>query len=107
LPRPDPRFCASWVSYDADTAFAPVALTGDLYSYLAVNPDLPIADFAQFVAYAKANPGKLSFGSAGNGSLAPRADAANWSSVASLMSSIAAACAALGCAGAKTSTSAT
>ena len=57
------------LSYDADTAFAPVAFTGDLYSYRAVNPDLPVTDFAQFVAYAKANPGKLSFGSAGNGSL--------------------------------------
>lgn len=57
------------LGYDAETAFAPVALTGDLYSYLAVNPDLPVADFAQFVAHAKANPGKLNFGSAGNGSL--------------------------------------
>ena len=56
------------LTYDAETAFAPVALTGDLYSYLAVNPDLPVADFAQFVAHAKANSGKLNFGSAGNGS---------------------------------------
>ena len=57
------------LGYDAETAFAPVALTGDLYSYLAINPDLPVDDFAQFVAYAKAHPGKLNFGSAGNGSL--------------------------------------
>jgi tripartite-type tricarboxylate transporter receptor subunit TctC len=33
-----------------------------------VNPQLPVTTLAEFVAYAKANPGKLNFGSAGTGS---------------------------------------
>lgn len=57
------------VSYDPLKAFTPLALTGDSYSYLAINNDVPAKNFAEFIAYAKANPGKLNFGTAGNGSL--------------------------------------
>src|SRR5438874_1729352 len=36
---------------------------------LAVHPSLPVASFAELIAYAKANPGKVNFGSAGAGSI--------------------------------------
>ena len=57
------------LSYDAATAFEPVALVARGPQMLVVNPSLPISDLREFVAYAKKNPGKLSFSSAGNGSV--------------------------------------
>jgi tripartite-type tricarboxylate transporter receptor subunit TctC len=48
-------------------AFAPVAATGRVSLYLVVTPSLPAANLAQFLAYARANPGKLNYGSPGNG----------------------------------------
>jgi tripartite-type tricarboxylate transporter receptor subunit TctC len=55
--------------YDPAAAFASVALVAKGPQMLVVNPDLPVKTFAEFVAYAKKNPGKLSFSSAGNGSI--------------------------------------
>jgi tripartite-type tricarboxylate transporter receptor subunit TctC len=55
--------------YDAATAFQPIALVARGPQMLVVNPALPVKDFQEFVAYAKKNPGKLSFSSAGNGSV--------------------------------------
>ena len=53
--------------YDPQRDFAPIAqLTTQPY-VLAVSPSLPPNSLAQFVSHAKANPGKLSFGSAGQG----------------------------------------
>src|SRR5688572_17229521 len=53
--------------YDPQRDFAPIAqLTTQPY-VLALSPSLPPNSLAQFVAHAKANPGKLSFGSAGQG----------------------------------------
>ena len=57
------------LTYDAETAFVPLAVTGDSYSYLAVNPEVPAQNLPEFIDYAKKNPGKLNFGTAGNGSL--------------------------------------
>lgn len=48
--------------------FAPVSLVASTPSVLEVNPSLPIKSVQDLIAYAKANPGKLHFGSAGNGS---------------------------------------
>ena len=56
--------------YDPLTAFAPVALIAKLPNILAVHPTVPAANMAEFLAYAKANPGKLNYGSGGNGSAA-------------------------------------
>lgn len=57
------------VGYETLTDFAPVALVTDLPLVLVVNPSLPAKDVAELVAYAKANPGKLSNPSSGNGTL--------------------------------------
>ena len=47
------------LTYDAETAFVPLAVTGDSYSYLAVNPEVPAQNLPEFIDYAKKNPGKL------------------------------------------------
>ncbi len=54
--------------YDPVKDFAPITLAISYVNVLVVDPALPIQSAADLVAYAKANPGKVSFGSAGNGS---------------------------------------
>ena len=53
--------------YDAVADFEPVALLGTATLMIAVNPSLPITNVKELIAYAKANPGKLTFAS-GTGS---------------------------------------
>jgi tripartite-type tricarboxylate transporter receptor subunit TctC len=52
-----------------DKDFTFVSLTARAPLFLAMNPTLPAADFPQFVALVKANPGKYSYGSSGVGSI--------------------------------------
>src|SRR5882672_5928340 len=54
--------------YDPVKSFAPVSLMAIVPSVLVVNPSLPVASAAELIAYARAHPGKLAYGSAGNGS---------------------------------------
>jgi tripartite-type tricarboxylate transporter receptor subunit TctC len=54
--------------YDAVTDFEPVALIADVPLVLIVKPTLPAKNLQEFIAYAKANKGKMNFGSAGTGS---------------------------------------
>ena len=54
--------------YDANKDFKPVSLLAKVPSLYVVHPDVPVKDLREFIAYAKARPGKLSYGSAGNGS---------------------------------------
>jgi len=54
--------------YDPVKSFSPVCLMAIVPSVLVVNKDLPVASAAELVAYARANPGKLAYGSAGPGS---------------------------------------
>jgi tripartite-type tricarboxylate transporter receptor subunit TctC len=56
------------INYDPVKSFAPVIQVGYLPNILVVNPALPVKTVPELVAYAKANPGKLSFGSVGIGS---------------------------------------
>ena len=56
------------VPYDAAKAFAPVAQIGRGGNLLMVRADLPVKTLKEFVDYAKARPGKLTYCSWGNGS---------------------------------------
>ncbi len=49
--------------------FTPIARTAQQPLALVVNNDVPVKSFAEFVAYAKKNPGKVNYGSAGNGGI--------------------------------------
>ena len=55
--------------YDAVKDFAPITLIERLPNVLLINPALPVTNIAEFVAYAKKNPGKLNYASSGNGSM--------------------------------------
>jgi tripartite-type tricarboxylate transporter receptor subunit TctC len=54
--------------YDPVKSFAPVALMAIVPSVLVVNPRVPATNASELIAYARANPGKLTYGSAGSGS---------------------------------------
>jgi tripartite-type tricarboxylate transporter receptor subunit TctC len=48
--------------------FTPIAMLGFVTTTMVVNPAVPVSNVAEFIAYAKANPGKLAYASAGVGS---------------------------------------
>ena len=56
------------LDYDAVKDFEPVALAAEAPNLLLVNPKLPVNSVPELIAYAKKNPGKLNFSSAGTGS---------------------------------------
>lgn len=56
------------LSYDPIKDFTPIALFGTSPQVLVVNPQRPFKSVKDLVAYAKVSPGKLSYGSGGNGS---------------------------------------
>ena len=58
----------SAVGYDPLRDLVPVALTGEAYSLVAVNPELPVRSVAELIAFARRNPGVLNYASAGIGS---------------------------------------
>jgi tripartite-type tricarboxylate transporter receptor subunit TctC len=55
------------IPYDPYKDFIPVTVVGDAPNILMVNPSVPANTVAELVAYIKANPGKLSYASAGTG----------------------------------------
>jgi tripartite-type tricarboxylate transporter receptor subunit TctC len=55
------------LSYDPVKDFRMLALITDVPVVMEVHPSVPAKSIAEFVAYAKQNPGKLNFGSAGTG----------------------------------------
>ena len=61
-------FIFTKLNYDPIKDFAPITLLSKVPSLYVVHPDLPIKNLKEFVAYAKARPGQLNYGSAGNGS---------------------------------------
>jgi tripartite-type tricarboxylate transporter receptor subunit TctC len=58
------------LSFDLLRDFTAVAGIYRVYQVMVVNPSFPAKTGAEFVAYVKANPGKINFGSAGTGSVA-------------------------------------
>jgi tripartite-type tricarboxylate transporter receptor subunit TctC len=56
------------LSYNFIRDIAPVASIVRVPHVMQVNPSLPVATVPEFIAHAKANPGKISMGSGGNGS---------------------------------------
>ncbi len=56
------------IPYDPQKDFVPVALVAQVPNVLVVNPALPVQSVKELIAYAKANPGSLSFGSGSTGS---------------------------------------
>jgi tripartite-type tricarboxylate transporter receptor subunit TctC len=60
----------SKVPYDLEHDFMPVSLIASGPNILVVNPRSPAKTLAELIAYARANPGKLNFGSGGSGSVA-------------------------------------
>jgi tripartite-type tricarboxylate transporter receptor subunit TctC len=62
------RHMVSKLPYDIERDFQPIALVTRGHLLLAVSPKLPVKSVAELIAYAKANPGKLSNASSSNGS---------------------------------------
>lgn len=60
----------SKVPYDSERDFVPVSLIATGPNILVVNPNTPVKTLGELVDYARANPGKVNFGSSGPGSVA-------------------------------------
>ncbi len=54
--------------YDPNKDFRPVSLLSKVPSLYVIHPDVPAKNLKEFIALAKSKPGKLNYGSAGNGS---------------------------------------
>jgi len=55
--------------YDAVRDFTPIGMIGGTPNVLVVNPSLPVKTVQEFIEYIRKNPGRPSYGSAGQGSL--------------------------------------
>ena len=64
----NPALFGKKLPYDPNTDFAPVTLIAKVPNVIAVSEKSPNKTLADFVADAKKNPGKINYGSAGNGS---------------------------------------
>ena len=64
----NPHLYGARIPYNALTDFSTLTLAVSYVNVLVAHPATPAANVAELVAYAKTNPGKVNFGSAGNGS---------------------------------------
>ena len=64
----NPHIYGAKLPHDTVKDFTHITLAVSYVNVLVVNPNLPVKSVAELIDYAKANPGKVSFGSAGNGS---------------------------------------
>ncbi len=63
------KFLQKNFPFDPRTAFAPITLSSDVALVLAVHPSLPVHGVSELIDYARKNPGKLAYGSAGIGTM--------------------------------------
>ena len=61
------RFLMAKVPYDVDRDIAPIILVAKISNALVVHPSVPAKDLKEFLAYGRANPGRLTYGSTGQG----------------------------------------
>lgn len=64
----NPALYGPRLTYNALKDFSPLTVAVGYINILVVNPNVPAKTVGDLVAYAKSNPGKVNFGSAGNGS---------------------------------------
>jgi tripartite-type tricarboxylate transporter receptor subunit TctC len=64
-----PGLYRNGLPYNFERDFAPITVVASVPNILLVNPAVPAKSEKELIAYLKANPGKVSFGSAGNGSV--------------------------------------
>src|SRR5499427_1845674 len=69
------------VSYDAAKDFTPVTRVGSFTLMLVINPSLPAHSVKELIAYAKANPGKLSFASANTSGIVAGETLKHWAGI--------------------------
>jgi tripartite-type tricarboxylate transporter receptor subunit TctC len=62
------RFLYSKLPYDPDKSFVPVSLVAQTDMFIVASESLPVKDLRELVAYARAHPKKLSYGSFSRGS---------------------------------------
>ena len=55
--------------YDPIKDFQPISRLADIPNVMIINKDIPAKTLREFIAYAKANPGKLNYASSGNGTI--------------------------------------
>jgi tripartite-type tricarboxylate transporter receptor subunit TctC len=58
------------LSWHSLRSFAPISLVAMVPNIMVINNDVPVKNVKEMIAYAKANPGKINYGSPGNGSTA-------------------------------------
>jgi tripartite-type tricarboxylate transporter receptor subunit TctC len=61
------QFVFADMPFDPAVAFAPITIVAEVPSVFYVNPQMPAKTLQEFVAFAKANPGKVNYASPGNG----------------------------------------
>ena len=64
------------VQYDIETSFVPIALVASAPNVLVVHPSVPVQSVKELIEYARSQPGALSYGSAGFGTVSHLAGAA-------------------------------
>jgi tripartite-type tricarboxylate transporter receptor subunit TctC len=62
-------YSLSKIPYDVNKDFAFITLVVRVPEVVAVHPSLPVNSLSELISYARANPGKVNFGSAGSGSI--------------------------------------